>query len=156
MEATSQEVCFMALEQNYTILEEGHSTMRLPLFNSTYYSYWRMRMKLFIQTNDYEVWRIITNVSSIPIKRVESVIVPKEESEWDDNDIKKVQLNAKAMHTLFCALGLNEYNKVSLCDNEKKIWNKLEVTHEGTSRLKESKISLLTFDYEFFKEKLKE
>ncbi|KAK5812728.1 hypothetical protein PVK06_028166 [Gossypium arboreum] len=81
MEATSQEVCFMALEQNSTILGEEHSTMRPLLFNGTNYSYWRTRMKLFIQANDYEVWRKITNGSSIPMKRVEGVIVQKEESE---------------------------------------------------------------------------
>ncbi|KAK8299629.1 hypothetical protein V6Z12_D05G335000 [Gossypium hirsutum] len=121
MESTSQEVCFIALEQNSIILREGHSTMRPPLFNGTNYSYWRTRMKLFIQANDYEVLRIITNELSIPIKRVEGVIVPKKKSEWDDNDIKKVQLNAKATHTLFCALGPNEYNRVSLCDNAKEI-----------------------------------
>ncbi|KAH1082219.1 hypothetical protein J1N35_010532 [Gossypium stocksii] len=68
------------MEQNSTILGEGHSTIR-PLFNGTNYSYWRVRMKLFIQANDYEVWRIITNGSSILMKRVKGVIVPKEESE---------------------------------------------------------------------------
>ncbi|KAK5835974.1 hypothetical protein PVK06_011705 [Gossypium arboreum] len=122
MEATSQEIFFMALDQNSTILGEGHSTMRPPLFNGTNYSYCTTKMKLFIQANDYEVWRIITN----------------------------------AMHTLFCALGLNEYNRVSLCDNAKEILHKLEVTHEGTSRVKESKISLVILDYELFKAKLEE
>ncbi|KAK8313744.1 hypothetical protein V6Z12_D01G130200 [Gossypium hirsutum] len=57
------------------------------------------------------------------------------------------------MHTLFCALGPNEYNRVSLSDNTKEIWDKLEVTYEGISRVKESKISLLTLDYELFKAK---
>ncbi|KAH1114355.1 hypothetical protein J1N35_007733 [Gossypium stocksii] len=71
----------MALEQNSTILGEGHSTMRPPLFNGTNYSYWRTRMKLFIQVNYYEVWRIVTNGSSIPIKRVECVVVSKEKIE---------------------------------------------------------------------------
>ncbi|KAH1082972.1 hypothetical protein J1N35_022733 [Gossypium stocksii] len=60
------------------------------------------------------------------------------------------------MHTLFCALGLNEYNRVSLCDNVKEKWDKLEVTHEGTSRVKESNISFLTLDYQLFKVKLEE
>ncbi|KAA3477961.1 zf-CCHC domain-containing protein/UBN2 domain-containing protein [Gossypium australe] len=62
----------------------------------------------------------------------------------------------KAMHTLFCALGPNEYTKVSLCDNAKEIWDNLEATHERTSRVKESKISFLTLDYELFKAKLEE
>ncbi|KAA3457184.1 zf-CCHC domain-containing protein/UBN2 domain-containing protein [Gossypium australe] len=130
--------------------------MRPPLFNGSNYSYWRTRIELFIQANDYEVWRIITNGSFIPMKMVKVVFVPKEQSEWDSNDIKKIQLNLEAMHTLFCAFGTNDYNRVSLCNNPKEIWDKLEVNHEGKSRVKESKISLLTLDYELFKSKPEE
>ena len=31
------------------------------------------------------------------------------------------------------------------------MWNKLEVTHEGTSQVKSSKINLLMYNYELFK-----
>ena len=34
--------------------------------------------------------------------------VIKKESEWDANDLKSTQLNAKAMYTLFCALRASE------------------------------------------------
>lgn len=40
-----------------------------------------------------------------------------------------------------------------MCENDKEIWDKLEVTHESKSRVNESKISLLTIDYELFKAK---
>ncbi|KAH1092165.1 hypothetical protein J1N35_019422 [Gossypium stocksii] len=91
IEATSQKISFMASEKNFTILGEGHSTMRPSLFNSTSYSYWRTRMKLFIQANDYEVWKIVTNGLSILIERVECAVIAKEESEWDKNEIKKTK-----------------------------------------------------------------
>ena len=45
----------------------------------------------------------------------------KEENEKDINDFKIAQLNVKALHTLFCAFGPSEYNRVSLCDNAKKL-----------------------------------
>ncbi|KAH1057111.1 hypothetical protein J1N35_035176 [Gossypium stocksii] len=38
----------------------------------------------------------------------------------------------------------------------KEIWNKLATTHEGTNQVKESKIHLLTLDFELFKIKLRE
>ena len=38
-----------------------------------------------------------------------------------------------------------------MCSTAKKIWDKLEVTYEGTSRVKESKINLLVTQYEVFK-----
>ncbi|KAH1082971.1 hypothetical protein J1N35_022732 [Gossypium stocksii] len=61
-------------------IQDGSHKSRNLLYG-TNYSYCRTRMKLFIQANDYKVWRILTNGPSIPIKRVESVIIPKEESE---------------------------------------------------------------------------
>ena len=44
-----------------------------------------------------------------------------------------------------------EFNQISTCKTTKKIWDKLKVTHEGTSQVKESKIALLSNQYEMFK-----
>ncbi|KAK8685392.1 hypothetical protein V6N13_041395 [Hibiscus sabdariffa] len=60
-------------------------------------------------------------------------------------------MNSKSMHILFCALSLDEYAKMSSCSSAKEIWDKLEVTHEGTSEVKETKIGLLNLSYENFK-----
>ena len=88
--------------------QEGHSIVRPPLFNGEDYAYWKTRMRLFVQANDYEVWKIIMKGPFILTKKVNDREVPKEEWEWDEKDTKMAQLNAKAMHTLFCALGPNE------------------------------------------------
>lgn len=56
-------------------------------------------MYLFFQTNDYEVWRVITNDPFIPKKRVDGKIIDNKEDEWDEEDIKNIQLNCKAMHS---------------------------------------------------------
>ncbi|KAE8696913.1 Ferredoxin-related [Hibiscus syriacus] len=42
---------------------------------------------------------------------------------------------------------------VSSCSNEKEIWDKLRVTHEGTDEVRETNISLLNHNYENFKMK---
>ena len=57
----------------------------------------------------------------IPMKIVGDKEFSKEESEWNEKDTKIAQLNAKAMHTLFCALGPNENNQASLYDSTKEI-----------------------------------
>lgn len=49
-----------------------------------------------------------------------------------------------------CAFEVNEYNKVSICKSAKEVWNKLEVTYEGTSQVKETVINLLFGDYDLF------
>ena len=133
-----------------THLAEGQSTTRPPLFNGENYNYWKVRMMIFIQANSYEEWNIISKGPKIPSKLVENRRVPKEENEYDENDFKMVQLNAKAKHTLYCALHPSEFNRISSCDTAKQIWDKLEVTHEGTNQVKESRINMLVHDYEMF------
>ncbi|XP_052190597.1 uncharacterized protein LOC127800178 isoform X1 [Diospyros lotus] len=55
---------------------------------------------------------------------------------WTEEGEKK-----KTMDTLFYALCLEEFNQVSTCKTAKEIWDKLKVTHEGTSQVKKIKLS---------------
>ena len=65
--------------------------------------------------------------------------------------MKKVQVNFKAINTLHCALNPSEFNRIPTCMTAKEIWDKLKITHEGTSQVKKSKIALLSNQYEMFK-----
>ena len=38
---------------------EGHATNRPPLFEGIDYSYWKMRIKYYIQSVDYQCWECI-------------------------------------------------------------------------------------------------
>ena len=78
-------------------------------------------------------------------------MVPKLRSERSKSKVKKVQVNFKAVNTLHYALNPTEFNRISTCKTAKEIWDKLKVTHEGTSQFKESKIALLSNQYEMFK-----
>ncbi|CAL9075551.1 unnamed protein product, partial [Musa textilis] len=55
------------------------------------------------------------------------------------------------MNALFCALDKNEFNRISSCETAFDIWRTLEITHEGTSRVKDSKVNLLLHDFELFR-----
>ncbi|XP_058009141.1 uncharacterized protein LOC131183130 [Hevea brasiliensis] len=108
-------------------------------------------MRNFIQSVDIDAWRIIKNGPHVPQKNgTGTTKVPKHEDEYDDNDWKKISINAKAINILHCSLDLNEYNRVSGCQSAKQIWDKLEVTYEGTDVVKESRANLLIRDYELF------
>ena len=61
----------------------------------------------------------------------------KAKDEWKIMDTKNVKNNAKSIHTLYSALDVNEVNRISGCEIAKEIWDKLEVTHEGTNQVKE-------------------
>ncbi|KAH9751000.1 hypothetical protein KPL71_014107 [Citrus sinensis] len=54
------------------------------------------------------------------------------------------------MNALFCALDKKEFHRVSSYESANEIWHKLEVVHEGTNQVKESKISRYTRQYELF------
>ena len=67
----------------------------------------------------------------------EEALEPKIRSEWTDLEIKRVQVNYKVINTLHCTLKPTEFNRISICKTAKAIWDKLKITHEGTSQVKE-------------------
>ena len=73
--------------------------------------------------SNYEVWKVIENGPHIPTKTQE---------EWDDNDKRLKEINAKVMNLLYCALAPNEFSKIFRCTSAKEIWDALEVSYEGT------------------------
>ena len=52
-------------------------------------------------------------------------------------------MNAKVKYLLTCALSKSEYDKIISCDSTKETWDRLQVLHEGTDQVKETKISML-------------
>ncbi|XP_070055585.1 uncharacterized protein [Nicotiana tomentosiformis] len=64
-----------------------------------------------------------------------------------------VQFSVKARNLLYNAISGEEYEKISSCDTTKEMWEKLEVTYEGTSKVKETRINMLIHDYELFQMK---
>ncbi|GAV76840.1 zf-CCHC domain-containing protein/DUF4219 domain-containing protein/UBN2 domain-containing protein, partial [Cephalotus follicularis] len=121
-----------------------------PFFYGNNYSFWKTRMTIFLQSLDYQLWHIIVNDPRMPTRTIEGVVAPKPENEYNNNDFRMLQLNSKAKHVLFCAVGPNEFNQISSCDSAKEMWDLLEVTYEGTNQVKESKISMFVHEYELF------
>ncbi|VFQ77872.1 unnamed protein product [Cuscuta campestris] len=131
-------------------VNEGQSTTRPPLFDGTNYSYWKEMIRMFIQSNDYKLWLIVKNGCGVPMKKVGEVNVPTTEEESNNEDCKKMELNAKAINMIYCGVNTDDYRKISRCETEKQMWEKLEVTYEGTVQLREAKIDQLTHEYELF------
>ncbi|GAV58509.1 UBN2 domain-containing protein, partial [Cephalotus follicularis] len=77
-------------------------------------------------------------------------VIPKPRTRYNDKDRMRVQMNAKAKHIIICAINSNDFNIVSSCVSAKEMWDRLEVTYEGTNQVKEVKISMLVHDYEMF------
>ena len=46
-----------------------------------------------------------------------------------------------------------EYNRICQCKTTREVLRILEITHEGTNQVKDSKVRILVNDYEMFKMK---
>ncbi|VFQ90166.1 unnamed protein product [Cuscuta campestris] len=126
-------------QSSYAGLGEGQSTTRPPLFDGTNYTYWKERMRIYIQSTNFLLWRIIKNGEDVPMKKVEETNVPKSEDEYDAQDIKKVENNSKAINIIYCAVNPDDYRKISCCTTAKEMWDKLEITYEGMDQVREAK-----------------
>ena len=66
---------------NVGMLPEGNSATRPPLFNGNNYGYWKVRMIIFLQSMEYELWEVIEKGPYIPMNKVEGSLVEKSKSE---------------------------------------------------------------------------
>ena len=86
---------------------------------------------------------VIEDDLTFPTKLVDGVLVPKPKQEWNKLDRRNFQLYAKVVFTLQCAMDKNEYNRICQRKSAKEIWRLLEITHERTNQVKESKLIYL-------------
>ena len=101
-------------------------------------------MENYIQAEDYELWTLINNGPLIPMKvNEDGTTCTKKLEEFDSNDFKMMEKNAKAKKLLYFGLGPDEYTRISECESAKDIWKALQVAHEGTNQVKQSRICLL-------------
>ncbi|RVW62743.1 hypothetical protein CK203_060213 [Vitis vinifera] len=52
--------------------------------------------------------------------------------------------SAKAMYSIFNVISTDEFRRITTCTSAKEAWDILQVTHEGTSAVKVSKLQMLT------------
>nr|XP_009773902.1 PREDICTED: uncharacterized protein LOC104224043 [Nicotiana sylvestris] len=104
---------------------------------------------------DSKLWDVICDRPFIPTKTVgdPAVTIPKTRKEFNDVDRKAIEKNFRAKKILLCGIGPDEYNRISACQSAKEIWEALQTAHEGTTHVKQSKIYMLTTEYELFKMK---
>ncbi|GKV49445.1 hypothetical protein SLEP1_g56196 [Rubroshorea leprosula] len=105
---------------------EGLSTTKPPFFDGTNYNYWKNRMKVFMLANVPKAWIVTMKGPCVPMKVVGESEVPKEEVEWNDEDLVKIMINNKAINMLQCVLNPTEFHRVFGCDTAKEMWDMLE------------------------------
>ena len=88
-------------------------------------------MENYIQAEDYELWMLTKSGPLIPTKVIEDGSkVHNKPDEFNTEDFKMMEKNAKAKKLLYFGLGPDEYTRISECESAKEIWDALLITHE--------------------------
>ncbi|XP_070008152.1 uncharacterized protein LOC142165157 [Nicotiana tabacum] len=102
------------------------------------------------------MWRMIEK-GDLPIPprkdKDSKVMVPSDPLDLDDYTDEQadiVQVNAKAKNLMYNTISGEEYKKSPSCKTAKEMWYKLKATHEGTNKVKETRINLLVHEHELF------
>jgi len=139
------------MAENKLPFAEGASIHRPTMFSGVNYQFWKVRMKIFIESIDCGIWNVIVNDPYIPMFVVNGVFVAKPYDELIDAENKCVQYDCVAKNIITSALNLDEFFRVSQCSSAKVMWDILEVTHKGTNDVKRARKHALIQEYELFR-----
>lgn len=108
----------------------------------------------YINVEDTELWDVILDRPYIPTTEVKdgelTKTIIKTRKEYNETDRKKIEKNYKAKKILVCGINSDEYNIIFVCETTKEIWDYLQIAHEGTTQVTESKVYMLMTQYENF------
>ena len=72
-------------------------------------------------------------------------------STWDKATFAASNANSKALNVIFCGISLYEFHKISHISITKEAWQILETMYEGTKKVKDIKLQMLTTLFEELK-----
>ena len=65
-------------------------------------------------------------------------------STWDKAALAAANANSKVLNAIFCGVSPNEFHRISHITIAKEAWEILETTYEGTKKMKDTKLQMLT------------
>ena len=133
------------------LFAEGSSMNGPPMFNGMNYAFWKIRMKIFMESIDSFIWEAVVHGPFVPMQVVKDEEVEKPRSEWSESEKKKAQYDLVAKNIITSSLTMDEFCRIFQCSSAKEMWEVLEVTHEGTENVKRSRKHSLIQEYEIFR-----
>ena len=123
-------------------MDRSQSLNAPPYFNGSNYAFWKVRIWAFLCSIDKSVWDAI----DIGWTRLEAA-----KSKWDKAALAVANANSKALNAIFCGVFPDEFHKISHVTIAKEAWQILETTYEGTKKVKDTKLQMLTTRFEELK-----
>ena len=113
-----------------------------PFCYGSNYAFWKVRIRAFLCSIDDSVWDAI----EIGWTRLEAT-----KSTWDKVALMAANANSKALNAIFCGISPDEFHMFSHVTIAKEMWQILETTYEGTKKVKDTKLQMLTTHFEELK-----
>jgi hypothetical protein len=120
------------------------SNNKAPLFNGGGYTLWKIRMKNFLLSLDFDVWKSIEDGYTAP------TTPPK-----DNVGNKIYNNNSREVNVILGGLTNSICVKVMHCKSSKEIWDKLEVVYEGDDKVKAAKLHTYRTQFENLKNEIR-
>jgi hypothetical protein len=112
------------------------------VFDSQNFTFWNKRMKTFLQTEGFDVWKSVVDGYKTPFTPPTNKY---------GNKLNKN--NSKTKSTILSNLVGSIFVKVNHCDNAKDIWDKLQNIYEGDAKVKGDKLQIFRAKFEQLKMK---
>jgi len=92
---------------------KGASINRPPLFCGMNYRFWKVRVKIFVESIDRGIWDTIENDPFVPKVQKDNVFIEKPWSQGTMSESKKAQFHCISENIITFALNSNEFFRVS-------------------------------------------
>ena len=123
-------------------MDRSQSLNDLPYFDGSNYAFWKVRMRAFLCSIDEIVWDAV----DVGWARPEAA-----KSTWDMAALAVANANYKALNAIFCGVFPYEFHRISHITIAKEVWQILQTTYEGTKKVKDTKLQMLTTQFEELK-----
>ena len=137
--------------------------VKIPMLVKEHYFHWKVKMRMHLLSLDPSYINCIEKGPHVPVKintalrldgsEAEDVEVPKNPSEFTEEDEKEVHKDNKAMNILFNGIDDDMFDSVINCPTAKEVWDTIQTLCEGTDQVRENKMQLFVQQYESFHSK---
>ena len=113
-----------------------------PLFDGLTYTFWNVRMRVFLQAYGVDVWKEVVNGYNVPTTPL------------IDNSRKKLyEDNSKAMNAILSGMAKIVFVNIMHCETTKEIWDKIKNIYGGDDKVKGAKLQTYRGQFENLKMK---
>ena len=123
-------------------MDRSQSLNAPPYFDDSNYAFWKVRMMAFLCSIDESVW------DAVDVGWTRSEL---EKSTWHKAALISTNTNSKALNAIFYGVSSYEFHRISHITIAKEAWQILETTYEGTKKVKDTKLQMLTTQFKELK-----